>query len=118
MKLHIVKGTFMLLVFSAALTVSSCKDKEENKEVDTTTTTPSADTVSTVDTSGTVTTTSETVSESQLKDATKDFPGVSATVSNGEVTLTGTIERDKLPRLMQSVQALSPKKVNNNLTIK
>ena len=53
-----------------------------------------------------------------LKDATKDFPGVTATVNNGEVTLTGDITRNKLPKLMQSVNALHPKKVNNNLTIK
>jgi osmotically-inducible protein OsmY len=58
------------------------------------------------------------VTEAQLRDATKDFPGVQATVNNGEVTLTGTISREKLPKLMQSVQALNPTKVNNNLTIK
>lgn len=52
-----------------------------------------------------------------VKDATKDFPGVTATVNNGEVTLTGNIKRDRLPTLMQSIQALHPKKVNNNLTI-
>jgi hypothetical protein len=53
-----------------------------------------------------------------LKDATKDFPGVTTTVNNGEVTLTGTISRDKLPQLMQNVNSLHPKKVNNKLTIK
>jgi osmotically-inducible protein OsmY len=52
-----------------------------------------------------------------VKDATKDFPGVTATVNNGEVTLTGNIKRDRLPVLMQSIHALNPKKVNNNLTI-
>ena len=52
------------------------------------------------------------------KDAVKDYPGVTATVSNGEVTLTGEITRAKLPNLMQAVQAMHPKKVNNNLTIK
>ena len=52
------------------------------------------------------------------KDAVKDFPGVTANVNNGEVTLTGNITRDKLPKLMQSVNAMHPKKVNNNLTIK
>ena len=56
--------------------------------------------------------------ESGLRDATKDYPGVTATVANGEVTLTGTVERDRLPKLMQAIHALSPKKVNNNLTIK
>ena len=56
--------------------------------------------------------------ETGLWDATKDYPGVTATVVNGEVTLTGTIERDKLANLMQAVNSLNPKKVNNNLTIK
>ena len=53
-----------------------------------------------------------------VKDATKDFPGVTATVNNGEVTLTGTISRDRLPQLLQNINSLHPKKVNNNLTIK
>lgn len=52
------------------------------------------------------------------KDAVKDYPGVTANVSNGEVTLTGDITRAKLPKLMMAVQAMHPKKVNNNLTIK
>jgi osmotically-inducible protein OsmY len=53
-----------------------------------------------------------------VKDATKDFPGVVATVNNGEITLTGNIERNKLPKLMQNLHALNPKKINNNLTVK
>ena len=53
-----------------------------------------------------------------LRDATKDYPGVTATAVNGEVTLTGTIERNKLADLMQTVNSLNPKKVNNNLIIK
>lgn len=52
-----------------------------------------------------------------LQDATKDFPGVTATVNNGEVTLTGTISRARLPQLMQNINNLHPKKINNNLTI-
>jgi hypothetical protein len=52
-----------------------------------------------------------------VKDATKDFPGVTATVSEGEITLTGNITRSKLPELMQSLNSLHPKKINNNLTI-
>jgi hypothetical protein len=51
-------------------------------------------------------------------DATKDYPGVTATVNNGEITLTGDIERTRLPNLMQSLNSLRPKKINNNLTIK
>jgi hyperosmotically inducible periplasmic protein len=51
-------------------------------------------------------------------DATKDFPGVTATVTDGEITLTGNIKRTQLPTLMQSLNSLNPKKINNNLTIK
>ena len=114
MTLRTMKGTVMLLIFSAGLLVLSCKGKEKEKDLNTTT---NADTMTTADTSA-ITTAPETVTEAQLKDATKDFPGVQATVNNGEVTLTGTISRENLPRLMQSVQALNPTKVNNNLTIK
>lgn len=51
-------------------------------------------------------------------DAIKDFPTVTATVNNGEITLTGTLERDKLPTLMQSLNSLNPAKINNQLTLK
>lgn len=53
-----------------------------------------------------------------VKDATKDYPGVTATVNNGEITLTGEITRAKLPKLMMSLNSMHPKKINNNLTIK
>jgi osmotically-inducible protein OsmY len=53
-----------------------------------------------------------------VNDAVKDFPGVKASVSNGEITLTGDITRDKLPHLMMAVNSLHPKKIKNNLTIK
>jgi hyperosmotically inducible periplasmic protein len=53
-----------------------------------------------------------------VTDATKDFPTVTATVNNGEITLTGSIKRSDLPTLMQSLNSLQPKKINNQLTIK
>ena len=53
-----------------------------------------------------------------VTDATKDFPTVTAAVSNGEITLTGSIDRSRLQTLMQSLNTLNPKKINNQLTIK
>lgn len=108
-----MKKTFVHLMLVAALTGgftwSSCK----NKKSTTTTNTTSVDTTNTAPV--------EISTDDQLtngvKDATKDFPGVAATVNNGEVTLTGNIKRDRLPTLMQSINSLNPKKVNNNLTI-
>lgn len=48
----------------------------------------------------------------------KDYPKVKFDVANGEITLTGEITRDELPKLMQKVQESKPKKVNNNLVVK
>jgi hyperosmotically inducible protein len=46
------------------------------------------------------------------------YKGVSGTVENGVITLTGEIKRSQLKTLMQSVQELKPKKVENKLVIK
>ena len=48
----------------------------------------------------------------------KAYDGVSATVVGGVVTLSGEIKRSELTPLIQSVQELKPKKVDNKLTIK
>ncbi len=53
-----------------------------------------------------------------VTDATKDHPGVSATVNDGVITLTGNITRDKLSKLMMTLNSLQPKKIQNQLTIK
>lgn len=48
-----------------------------------------------------------------VKDATKDFPTVSSTVSDGVITLKGEIQKANLQKLMMALQALKPKKVDN-----
>ncbi len=48
----------------------------------------------------------------------KDFAGVTANVKNSVVTLSGSIAKTSLPKLMMTLQALHPKKVENKLTIK
>jgi hypothetical protein len=121
MTLRSMKATALTLFLSAALFTFSCKDKkEEDKSMDANTTTNTGRDV----TGDTATTTTQpapataTITEGQLKDAVKDHPDVTATVNNGEVTLSGSVKRAELPKLMQRVQALNPTKVNNNLTIK
>jgi hypothetical protein len=102
---------YVLAATVACTQMTACKDKKKDADSSTTQLDSSYSTAPV-----------EISTDDQLKrglaDATKDFPGVNATASNGEVTLTGTIDRDRLPRLMQAVQALQPKKVNNNLTVK
>lgn len=53
-----------------------------------------------------------------VKDATKDFPTVTANVNDGVITLTGSIERSNLQTLMMSLNTLNPRKIDNQLTIK
>jgi hypothetical protein len=108
-----MKKTWIYLLAAAIACVpyTGCKDKKTN--TDTTTTQ-----IDTTHASAPVEISTDDQLNRGLTDATKDFPGVNATASNGEVTLTGTIDRDKLPRLIQAVQALHPRKVNNNLTVK
>lgn len=45
-------------------------------------------------------------------DATKDFPSVTATVNDGVITVTGTVEQTRIQTLKQSLDALNPKKVD------
>jgi hyperosmotically inducible protein len=53
-----------------------------------------------------------------VKDATKDFPTVTATVADGIVTLKGELQKANLQKLMMALNALKPKKVDNQLVIK
>lgn len=53
-----------------------------------------------------------------VADASKDFATVKAEVKDGIITLTGEIKKTDLPKLMQSLNSLKPKKVENKLTVK
>ena len=100
--------------------LGSCKGRSsETTNADTTTITSPADntTNKNPDTAAVVISADDSL-RNMLTDAIKDFPGVTATTDQGVVTLTGEITREKLPKLMMSVNALHPKKVNNKLTIK
>jgi hyperosmotically inducible protein len=53
-----------------------------------------------------------------VTDATKDFPGVTATVQDSVITLKGEITKAKLPKLMMTLHSLKAKKIDNQLTTK
>ena len=109
------KLSFRLIVIGIAIAVTataglgSCKGKADKN----TTTTVDSPTTTTAP----VEVSPDETLRNAVKDATKDYPTVTATVANGEVTLTGTLERSRLEPLMQSIQSLNPKKVNNQLTL-
>lgn len=50
--------------------------------------------------------------------ALKDFPKLTADVKDGVVTLTGEVQRSALPKVMQALSALHPKKIDNKATVK
>lgn len=54
-----------------------------------------------------------------LTDATKDFPGVKASVKDGVITLSGEISKANLRKLMMVLNTLKPKQIlQSELTIK
>lgn len=104
------KTLFFVLALTAGVANTSCKNKAKTDatNVDTNKTTPGSPEIA-----------SDAALEKGVQDATKDYPGVTATVVNGEVILGGSIEREKWIKLKQSIDALNPKKTNiDNLTIK
>lgn len=106
---NITKHLLIAAIGITAISFQSCKGKEKDKkEAAVTMDTP---------TTATVSAPMDVELTTSAKDAIKDFSGVSATVSNGEITLTGNIQRNKLQTLMQSINALHAKKINNKLTI-
>jgi osmotically-inducible protein OsmY len=54
---------------------------------------------------------------SDVNAVVNEYPSVNASVKDGVVTLTGSIQRSSLQDLMQKVQALNPAKVENQLVI-
>lgn len=71
-------------------------------------------TVTPVNTAAPVVVAADDALTAAVKDATKDFPTVTATVSDGVVTLKGEIQKANLQKLMMVLQALKPKKVDNS----
>jgi len=105
------KISVIALLLSTGISVSSCKSKSKDATNDNTTTAPTTTAPAPVEVSG------DDALRTGVTDATKDYPGVTATVNNGEITLTGSLQRSKLPDLMQRLNSLSPKKINNNLKL-
>ena len=114
MKQSMMRPLILAFLFSAGVATTSCKNKAKETNTNTTTTT---------DQNNANTTAPEISGDETLRtgvnDAIKDHPNVTATVTNGEIILKGSIEKDKWIRLNQTLMSLNPKKVNSNdLTIK
>ena len=106
---HMKKYVLQLSLIGLLTLGYSCKGKD--KATDTTTTTTNT-------TSTPVQVSTDDALRTGVTDATKDFPGVNASVSDGVITLTGEIAKDSYPTLKQTLDALRPKQVINNLNYK
>ena len=116
MKKHIFAG-YVLALGLFILILGSCKGKPSQTTTSDTAVVAPADNTNTKMPDTTVIISADDSLKRMIPDAIKDFPGVTASVDQGVVTLTGTINRDRLPKLMMAINALHPKKINNNLTI-
>ena len=103
------KITFILAcAFFTGLMLPACSNKDkaknevENVQESTTTVNPDA------------TIQSEVVSKLN----SNGFQSVKVSVNNGEVVLSGELERDNLRKVMQIANEAKPRKVINNLTLK
>ena len=108
------------LVLAGSMLFTSCKSKTKETTT-TTTTTVAVDTPATTYTAPPpppVEVSADDALRQGVTDATKDFPGVNATVANGEVTVTGDMKRADWLKLKPILDGLNPKKVNNQLTLK
>ena len=107
-----MKMTGRILLLITALTFSffgeSCKDK---KKADTTQNTNT-------NTNAPVVVNSDADLRTSVEAVVKAYDGVQAEVKDGIITLRGTVKQDDLQKLIQRVQELRPKKVENQLVIK
>ncbi|MCT6870079.1 MAG: BON domain-containing protein [Apibacter sp.] len=70
------------------------------------------------ETASSVEVSADSVLESKVNDVLKGYTGVTADVNDGIVTLNGELNRSELPRLMQAINALQPKKIEQKLLLK
>lgn len=55
--------------------------------------------------------------KASVDNTVRAYPGVTATVKDGVITLTGQIKKADLQKLMMELNTLKPKKIENQLTI-
>ena len=65
-----------------------------------------------------VTITADDPLKASVDNTIKAYAGVSASINDGVITLTGEIKKADLDKLLPALHALKPKKVENKLTIK
>jgi hypothetical protein len=116
MKKNFIAGYFLAFGM-LALIIGSCKGKSSQTTTTDTAVVAPADNTNTKKPDTTVVISADDSLKRMIPDATKDFPGVTASIDQGVITLTGNISRDRLPKLMMAINALHPKKINNNLTV-
>jgi len=109
----------VIVSLSAFLSLSACGGKNDNTNVNNANKNTNVTASTPLPTPPPV-----TASDSQLKTTVennlkaKNLTGITVDVKDGEVTLRGTVAKDKLPEAMMAANEAKPKKVNNELSVK
>ncbi len=104
------KNLFITLVFALGILTASesCKNKKKADTTQNTNTTTEAPVVVNTDTQ----------LRTSVDALVREYNGVQAEVNDGVIVLRGSIKKDDLQKLVQKIQELRPKKVDNQLIIK
>ena len=112
MKKYIIQFSLAAVLLSG-FSVQSCKNKDKDKETTTTTTTDN-----TTNNTAPVVVNNDDALRTSTNNIVKQYPGVTADVQNGVVTLRGSITRDKLQNLMMQMNEIQAKRIDNQLSVK
>lgn len=113
MKKYVIQLSMAALLFSG-LSVQSCKNK--NKDTNTTNTTTNIDTTPT--NTAPVAVNNDAALRTSANNIVQQYPGVTADVNDGVVTLRGSIKRDNLQKLMMEMNEIQARRIDNQLSIK
>ncbi|HVF81660.1 MAG TPA: hypothetical protein VM884_06990 [Flavisolibacter sp.] len=113
------KQILQLSLVALLVTGFSCKGKDKDKTTNTTTTTTTntaspevAPTMPPVEVAG------DAVLRQGVADVTKDVKGLTATVQNGVILLSGTISKEDNMRITPTLNSLQPKRIDRtNLNV-
>jgi len=112
------KQILQLGLVALLVTGFSCKGKDKDKTTTTTTNTTNTASPEVAPTTPPVEVAGDETLRQGVTDATKDVKGLTATVQNGVIILSGTISKEDNMRITQTLNSLQPKRIDRtNLNV-
>lgn len=112
------KQILQLGLVTLLVTGFSCKGKDKDKTTDSTTTTTNTASPEVAPTLPPVEVAGDATLRQGVTDATKDVKGLTTSVQNGVITLSGTISKEDNMRITPILNSLQPKSIDRtNLNV-